>query len=56
MKRYELLALYVTAMTPYLGRPLDINEINLLRVIPNHKADFNNREMRAVDALLYDSS
>ncbi|MBL8177544.1 MAG: FAD-dependent oxidoreductase [Bryobacterales bacterium] len=43
VKRYELLALYVTAMTPYLGRPLDINEINLLRVIPNHKADFNNR-------------
>lgn len=43
VKRYELLALYVTQMTPYLGRPLDINEINLLRVIPNHKADFNNR-------------
>ncbi|MBL8220688.1 MAG: FAD-dependent oxidoreductase [Bryobacterales bacterium] len=43
VKRYELLALYVTAMTTYMGRPLDINEINLLRVIPNHKADFNNR-------------
>ncbi len=43
VKRYELLARYVTAMTPYLGRPLDINEINLLRIIPNGKADFNNR-------------
>jgi hypothetical protein len=42
-KRYELLALYLNAMTPYLGRPLDINEVNLLRVIPNGKADFNNR-------------
>jgi hypothetical protein len=43
VKRYELLARYVAAMTPYLGRPLDINEINLLRIIPNGKADFNNR-------------
>ena len=43
VKRYELLAQYVTAMTTYLGRPLDINEINLLRIIPNGKADFNNR-------------
>ncbi len=42
-KRYELLAIYLNAMTPYLGRPLDINEVNLLRVIPNGKADFNNR-------------
>ncbi len=41
--RYELLARYVKAMTPYMGRPLDINEVNLLRVIPNGKADFNNR-------------
>ena len=30
-------------MTPYMGRALDINEVNLLRVIPNGKADFNNR-------------
>ncbi|MCW5962585.1 MAG: FAD-dependent oxidoreductase [Bryobacterales bacterium] len=43
VKRYELLARYLTAMTPYMGRPLDINEVNLLRVIPNGKADFNNR-------------
>lgn len=42
-KRYELLALYLNAMTPYLGRPLDLNEVNLLRVIPNGKADWNNR-------------
>lgn len=41
--RYELLALYLNAMTGYLGRPLDINEVNLLRVIPNGKADWNNR-------------
>ncbi|MBL8292984.1 MAG: FAD-dependent oxidoreductase [Bryobacterales bacterium] len=42
-KQYELLARYLKAMTPYLGRALDINEVNLLRVIPNGKADFNNR-------------
>jgi hypothetical protein len=42
-KRYELLARYLTAMTKYMGRPLNINEVNLLRVIPNGKADFNNR-------------
>jgi len=41
--RYELLALYLNALTGYLGRPLDINEVNLLRVIPNGKADWNNR-------------
>jgi hypothetical protein len=43
VKRYELLARYLKAMTPYMGRPLDINEVNLLRIIPNGKADFNNR-------------
>ncbi|MEX2263390.1 MAG: FAD-dependent oxidoreductase [Bryobacteraceae bacterium] len=43
VKRYELLARYLTAMTRYMGRPLNINEVNLLRVIPNGKADFNNR-------------
>lgn len=42
-KRYELLARYLNAMTPYMGRVLDINEVNLLRTIPNGKADFNNR-------------
>lgn len=43
VKRYELLARYLKAMTPFMGRPLDINEVNLLRIIPNGKADFNNR-------------
>ncbi|MBL8211547.1 MAG: FAD-dependent oxidoreductase [Bryobacterales bacterium] len=47
--RYELLARYITAMTPYLGRPLDINEVNLLRLIPNGKADFNNRNGFSTD-------
>lgn len=42
-KRYELLARYLNAMTAYLGRSLDVNEVNLLRVIPNGKADWNNR-------------
>ncbi len=41
--RYELLALHLNAMTPYLGRPLTFNEVNLLRVIPNGKVDVNNR-------------
>lgn len=41
--RYELLALHLNAMTPYLGRPLTFNEVNLLRVIPNGKVDINNR-------------
>ncbi len=42
-RRYELLARYLPAMTKYMGRPLNIDEVNLLRVIPNGKADFNNR-------------
>ncbi len=41
--RYELLARYLTAMTPYMGRPLTFNEVSLLRVIPNGKVDLNNR-------------
>ncbi|MFN8685058.1 MAG: FAD-dependent oxidoreductase [Acidobacteriota bacterium] len=41
--RYEILARYLNAMTPYLGRPLTFNEVNLLRVIPNGKVDINNR-------------
>lgn len=49
VKRYELLARYLKAMTPYLGRPLDINEVNLLRIIPNGKADFNNRNGFSTD-------
>jgi len=48
-KRYELLALYLKALTDYLGRPPDINEVNLLRVIPNGKADWNNRGAFSTD-------
>ncbi len=42
-RRFELLARYLTAMTPYMGRPLNFNEVSLLRVIPNGKVDLNNR-------------
>ena len=42
-KRYELLARYLPAMTKYLGRPLIFNEVSLFRIIPNGKADLNNR-------------
>ncbi len=41
--RYELLARYLQGMIPYLGRPMTLNEVSLLRIIPNGKADFNNR-------------
>jgi len=41
--RYELLARYLTAMTELMGSPLTFNEVSLLRVIPNGKADLNNR-------------
>ena len=43
VRRYELLARYLTAMTTYMGRPLTFNEVSLFRVIPNGKADINNR-------------
>jgi hypothetical protein len=42
-KRYELLARYLPAMTKYMGRPLNFNEVGLLRPIPNGKYDLNNR-------------
>jgi len=42
-KRFELLAIYLDAMTKYMGRPLTLNEVGLIRVIPNGKADLNNR-------------
>ncbi len=42
-KRYELLALYLNAMTKYLGRSMTMNEAGLIRVIPNGKIDLNNR-------------
>jgi hypothetical protein len=42
-KRYELLARYLPAITKYLGRSPNFNEVSLIRVIPNGKADLNNR-------------
>jgi hypothetical protein len=42
-KRYELLARYLKSITEYLGRPPIFNEVSLFRVIPNGKADLNNR-------------
>ncbi len=33
VKRYELLARYLTAMTKYMGRPLTMNEVGLIRII-----------------------
>ncbi len=41
--RYELLARYLTAMTGFMGRALTMNEVGLIRIIPNGKADLNNR-------------
>jgi len=49
VKRYELLALHLQAMTPYLGRPLTFNEVSLLRIIPNGKVDLNNRNGFSTD-------
>ena len=48
-KRYELLANYLEAMTPFLGRPLTFNEVSLLRIIPNGKVDLNNRNGFSTD-------
>lgn len=42
-KRYELLARHLKAITQHLGRPPAFNEVSLFRVIPNGKADLNNR-------------
>ena len=42
-KRYELLARYLPAMTKYMERPLTLNEVGLIRIIPNGKVDLNNR-------------
>lgn len=50
-KRYELLARYLTAMTKYMERPLTLNEVSLLRAIPNGKADFNNRGAFSTDCI-----
>ena len=48
-KRYELLANYLDAMTPYMGRPLTFNEVSLFRIIPNGKLDLNNRNGFSTD-------
>ena len=42
-KRYELLARYLPALTKHMGRAPTMNEVGLIRMIPNGKADFNNR-------------
>jgi len=41
--RYELLARYLLALARYLGRSPAFNEVSLFRMIPNGKADINNR-------------
>jgi len=41
--RYELLARTLAATTGHLGRAPRLNEVSLLRVIPNGKVDLNNR-------------
>ena len=43
VKRYELLARYLKEATKFLWRPPIFNEVALFRVIPNGKADINNR-------------
>jgi hypothetical protein len=48
-KRYEVLALHLQAMLPYLGRPMTFNEVSLLRIIPNGKVDLNNRNGFSTD-------
>jgi hypothetical protein len=47
--RYELLARYLIALTKYLGRPPVFNEVSLFRIIPNGKADLNNRGAFSTD-------
>ena len=41
--RYELLARTLSATTAHLGRAPRLNEVSLLRVIPNGKVDLKNR-------------
>lgn len=48
-KRYEILALHLAALTPYLGRPATFNEVSLMRIIPNGKVDLNNRNGFSTD-------
>jgi len=48
-KRYELLALHLEALSPYLGRPATFNEVSLMRIIPNGKVDLNNRNGFSTD-------
>lgn len=41
--RYELLLRYIHAMTPYLGRTMEFTDVSSTGLIPNGKADLNNR-------------
>lgn len=41
--RYELLLRYIQAMTPYLGRTMEFTDVSSTGLIPNGKADLNNR-------------
>ena len=42
-KRYELLRLYIDAMTAYMGRTMEFTDVSSTGLIPNGKADLNNR-------------
>ena len=48
-KRYELLARLLEAMTKKNGRAPTLNEVTLVAMIPNKKADFNNRGAFSTD-------
>ncbi len=41
--RYDLLLRYIHAMTPYLGRTMEFTDVSSTGLIPNGKADLNNR-------------
>jgi hypothetical protein len=41
--RYELLLRFVNGMTSYLGRPMEFADVSGANLIPNGKADHNNR-------------
>jgi hypothetical protein len=48
-KRYELLALLLQGMEKKFGRPQIFNEVSLNALIPNQKADLNNRGAFSTD-------
>ncbi|MBE7544474.1 MAG: FAD-dependent oxidoreductase [Bryobacteraceae bacterium] len=41
--KYELLLRYIHAMTPYLGRTMEFTDVSSTGLMPNGKADLNNR-------------